>query len=121
MKHGYVSLLFFVGAMTACQAGEEVSAIDQDVVGTTYYVSTSGNDANPGTSTQPWRTLQKAVDTIAPGDVALVRAGTYVGARIGKSGTATAPKTLKADVGARPILSAPGPSNAHKGIIELEN
>ncbi|MGQ9788943.1 MAG: DUF5123 domain-containing protein, partial [Candidatus Hadarchaeaceae archaeon] len=26
----------------------------------TYYVSVNGNDSNPGTLDQPWRTIQKA-------------------------------------------------------------
>lgn len=34
-----------------------------------YYVSTTGNDENPGTLTSPWRTIQKAVTTVTPGCV----------------------------------------------------
>lgn len=36
-----------------------------------YYVSTTGNDENPGTLTSPWRTIQKAVTTVTPGCVVL--------------------------------------------------
>src|SRR4028118_695384 len=43
-----------------------------------YYVSTKGNDANRGTSLRaPLRTIQKAVDAAKPGDIVLVRGGTY--------------------------------------------
>jgi hypothetical protein len=42
-----------------------------------YYVSTKGKDTNPGTLAQPWRTIQKAADTLAPGDTAWVRQGRY--------------------------------------------
>jgi hypothetical protein len=42
-----------------------------------YYVSPSGNDENPGTASQPWRTIQKAADTLSAGDTVYVRAGTY--------------------------------------------
>ncbi len=42
-----------------------------------YYVSSSGNDNNPGTLTHPWRTLQKAADTLVAGDTVYIRAGTY--------------------------------------------
>lgn len=45
--------------------------------GITYYVSTSGNDNNAGTLAAPWRTIQKAANTVHAGDTVLVRAGTY--------------------------------------------
>src|SRR5215510_3687893 len=71
---------------------------------TTYYVATTGTDGNPGTSTQPWATLQHAVQTIAPGDTIIVRAGTYVGCRIERSGQPGALKTLQADAGAKVVI-----------------
>src|SRR5947209_2610425 len=45
--------------------------------GVTYYVSTSGNDNNAGTLAAPWRTIQKAANTVQAGDTVKVRAGTY--------------------------------------------
>src|SRR5579872_2736929 len=45
--------------------------------GTTYSVSTSGNDNNAGTLNAPWRTIQKAANTVKAGDTVQVRAGTY--------------------------------------------
>jgi len=42
-----------------------------------YYVSPSGNDNNPGTKNLPWRTIQKAANTIAPGKTAVIKAGNY--------------------------------------------
>jgi parallel beta-helix repeat protein len=42
-----------------------------------YYVATTGNDANPGTQSQPWRTIQRAANTLVAGDTVYVRAGTY--------------------------------------------
>ena len=45
----------------------------------TYYISTSGSDSNPGTISQPFRTLQKISSlTLSPGDVVYIRAGTYM-------------------------------------------
>jgi parallel beta-helix repeat protein len=44
---------------------------------TTYYVSTSGNDANAGTQASPWRTIQKAANTMVAGDTCFVNPGTY--------------------------------------------
>jgi Protein of unknown function (DUF1565) len=43
----------------------------------TYYVSTSGSDNNAGTLGAPWRTIQKAANTVKAGDTVQVRAGTY--------------------------------------------
>ena len=45
--------------------------------GATYYVATSGSDANPGTEARPWRTIQKAAVTLIAGDTVYVKAGTY--------------------------------------------
>ena len=42
-----------------------------------FYVATTGNDANPGTLQQPWRTIQKAANTAVPGGVVYVRGGVY--------------------------------------------
>ena len=43
----------------------------------TYHVSTTGNDANPGTSAAPFRTIQHAADLAQPGDTIIVHAGIY--------------------------------------------
>lgn len=43
----------------------------------TRYVSPSGNNVGQGTSLNPWKTLQYAVDNILPGDTLVVRPGTY--------------------------------------------
>ena len=55
--------------------------------GATYYVATTGNDSWPGSEAEPWATLQKAVDTIAAGDTAIVKPGTYAGCRMRSSGS----------------------------------
>jgi uncharacterized protein (TIGR03437 family) len=97
-----------------------VIGLSSRVSADTFYVAANGNNSNPGTAAQPWATLQYAVDAIASGDTIIVRAGTYAGCRIGKSGAANAPKILKAEAGARVLLNAPGPSNKHQSIIEVE-
>jgi len=57
-----------------------------------YVDAVKGNDANPGTSTLPFRTLQQAADVVNPGDGVLVRDGVYTAGStvltIGRSGTA---------------------------------
>jgi parallel beta-helix repeat protein len=45
--------------------------------GADYFVSKTGNDSNPGTETQPWKTIQKAANTLAAGDTVYIKSGTY--------------------------------------------
>ena len=45
--------------------------------GCTYYVATNGKNSNPGTRAAPWRTIQKAADTVPAGSVVCVRGGVY--------------------------------------------
>ncbi|MBV9573653.1 MAG: right-handed parallel beta-helix repeat-containing protein [Acidobacteriales bacterium] len=45
--------------------------------GTTFYVSTSGNDNNSGTFGSPWRTIQHAAKSVAAGATVDVRGGSY--------------------------------------------
>jgi hypothetical protein len=70
------------------------------------YVSPSGSDANPGTASKPFRTLQKALDSVKAGQTVLVRAGTYPEwATAGKGGSSTAPVTLQAYPGEQPVIT----------------
>jgi hypothetical protein len=45
--------------------------------GNTYYVATSGNNADSGTMARPFLTIQKAATIMQPGDTCYVRGGTY--------------------------------------------
>lgn len=47
------------------------------VAGTIYYVTPTGDDDNTGDFTHPWRTIQKAADTLVAGDTVYIRTGTY--------------------------------------------
>lgn len=42
-----------------------------------YYVSTNGKDSNPGTISSPWKTIQKAANTVKQGDTVTIKGGTY--------------------------------------------
>jgi len=46
-------------------------------IGSTYFVSSNGNDSNPGTVTNPFLTIQKAADTMIAGDICYIRQGSY--------------------------------------------
>ena len=101
-------------------AGVALLCCGADAFAATYYVATNGNDTFNGSSFAPWRTLQHAVEAIAPGDTILVRAGTYAGCRIRFSGTISAPKTLAREAGATVVINTPGPQNSHNSLIEIE-
>ena len=51
--------------------------ISQILYGSTFFVSKSGNDVNPGTEKEPWLTVQFAVDNVIAGDTVLVKEGIY--------------------------------------------
>jgi len=51
--------------------------IGADNATATYYVSPDGSDANPGTEANPWKTIQKAADTLTAGERVCIKAGTY--------------------------------------------
>ncbi|QSJ18510.1 right-handed parallel beta-helix repeat-containing protein [Nostoc sp. UHCC 0702] len=83
--------------------------------GKTYYVSATGNNNNNGlTKDKPFQTIQKAVDAAKAGDTVYVMNGTYTQAKgsnrivffYHKDGTPTAPITLKAYPGHKPILKS---------------
>jgi len=69
-----------------------VATLDPHVVstGVTYYVSTSGNDANAGTLASPWRTGQKAGNSATAGSTVYFRAGTYAPFDVNVSGSSSA-------------------------------
>jgi len=49
---------------------------------TKYYInSTTGDDTNIGNKSQPWKTIQKAANTLVAGDTAYIMAGNYVPAQ----------------------------------------
>jgi hypothetical protein len=77
--------------------------------GQTYYVAPEGSDGNPGTLEAPWLTIQHALDTLHPGQRVLVRAGTYTQSLVmNRAGTATAPITVRAYPGERPVVHPGG-------------
>jgi parallel beta-helix repeat protein len=76
---------------------------------TVYEVSPTGNDANDGSAALPWKTLQKAADTVKAGDKVWVNNGTYAGFRMRTSGTAAARITFQAKTKWGAKVNAPGP------------
>jgi hypothetical protein len=93
-----------------------------------YYVATNGNDNNPGTITQPWKTWQKAFSTAQAGDLVYIRGGTYMttatdgtGIWVSNSGTVNNPIRIFNYPGEQPILDCSNvvpnnPINMNYGI-----
>src|SRR4030067_2130516 len=64
---------------------------------TVYYVATTGNDSDPGSESQPWRTIQKAANTMVAGDMVTVMAGSFPERiNITRSGSSELPITFQA-------------------------
>ncbi|MHB8995601.1 MAG: hypothetical protein ACYC63_10155 [Armatimonadota bacterium] len=77
----------------------------------TYYVSTSGSDSAAGTSSAPWRTIQKGALTANPGDTVMINDGTYSeSVKLDEMKKGTSPVTLQA-VNSRKAIISPGGSN----------
>jgi hypothetical protein len=88
--------------------------ITAQVDAATYYVGTTGNDGNVGSSGSPWRTLGKAAATMVAGDTTIVKNGTYTESQlvfINASGTAGARITLRAENQYLAILSSTSSCN----------
>jgi hypothetical protein len=73
-----------------------------------FYVSTNGNDSNPGTEAAPWRTIQHAADRVHAGAIVNVRGGLYEECvTLKASGNATAGYiTFRSQPGETAILDA---------------
>lgn len=78
----------------------------ENAVGHTFYVSMNGSNQNPGTESEPFRTIQMAAHIMQPGDTCYIRSGTYrETVRPARSGTAEAPIRFVAYPGERPVVS----------------
>jgi parallel beta-helix repeat protein len=62
----------------------------------TYYVSPSGSDSNPGTQLSPFRQIRKGIAVGTAGDTVLVADGSYLGFDLSMTGTLSAPFTIRA-------------------------
>ena len=68
LRASAIVLLLLLGSVLSAQPGSS---------GPAFYVSTAGDDSNPGTLQAPWRTIQHAADTATAGSTVNVRGGVY--------------------------------------------
>jgi hypothetical protein len=70
-------------------------------------VAPDGNDDNPGSEAQPFRTIARGVSALGPGDTLYVREGTYhEQVTVYTSGTADSSITISAYPGEVPVIDA---------------
>jgi len=87
-------------AALAGLAGLALVAAAPSVQGATWYVA-EGDGEGDGSAEAPWRSLQRAADSVGAGDTVIVRAGSYEGFDLdGRSGSELAPITFRAELGA---------------------
>lgn len=88
---------------------------------TTYYVAPEGNDSNPGTITQPFRSIARGVSPLNPGDTLYLRQGTYTEridlATPQKTGAANAWLTIAGYPGETITIRYTSPTEASYGPI----
>jgi len=100
--------------------------------GATFYVSTTGNDANAGTAAAPWLTIQHAADSVSAGATVDVFAGVYhESVNLPASGTASAPITFQSYPGQTAVIDGSGVTcctsnpassgNQTQGLINIVN
>ena len=61
--------------------------------GNVYYVAPNGSDSNPGTISQPFRTIRRGIASLSGGDTLNIRAGTYNEGNIDASTIPNGPST----------------------------
>lgn len=93
-------ILGLIGAFNPARAAPHANA---------FYVAADGADTNPGTLAAPWRTIQHAADTLAPGDTVYVRGGIYhERVRITRSGANGNFITFAAYANETPVIDGTG-------------
>jgi len=80
----------------------------------TFYVATTGSDGNPGTASQPFRSILHALESAAGGDAVIVSNGTY-----SESDTLTLdkPNLRLCAAGGESVTVTPASSSIHYGLI----
>ncbi len=101
-------------------------------IGVSYFVSTEGNNSNPGTISSPWLTIQHAANSVSAGATVYVFGGVYNEAvNFPASGTARAPITFRSYPGQTAVIdgskvncctsSPPSSGNGTQGLITIVN
>jgi hypothetical protein len=118
-RHSFARLLGMIHLLIPLAASSASAA--------TYCVATTGRDSNPGTLSQPWRTVQNAANKLLPGDTVLVRGGIYreaVSVNVSGSDTPGGVITFANYPGETPVLDGSTltvPADSDTGLFYLNN
>ena len=104
----YINILFMcVFAMQTLACGKKTADNNVKPLGNThiYYVAVNGSEANKGTISAPFQTINTALSHAVPGDTIMVRGGTYYEkVAFPKSGIKDKLITVKAYPGEKPVI-----------------
>ena len=106
VKLTYTPLLLFIAAFSVL--GSILLLQARADTFTTYYVATGGSDSNKGTADAPWRTIQRSLSKLSPGDTLIVKGGMYneqIQDPPIRPGVPNARITVKTAAGERPVLA----------------
>jgi hypothetical protein len=111
----YAALVVLVLMLAPSLAGQ---------TGATYYVSTTGNNGNPGTLSAPWLSIQHAANTVKAGATVYVLGGVYhESVNFSRSGTASEPITFESYPGETAVIDGTGVnccgSSQTQGLINM--
>jgi hypothetical protein len=114
---GYASLIAVIFVLSHSLAAQ---------AGSSFFVSTSGSDSNPGTIGSPWLTIQHAANTVSAGATVYVFGGVYnESVNFPSSGTASAPITFRSYPGQTAVIDGTGVSccgsSQVQGLINIVN
>jgi len=87
---------------------------------TEYYVAVNGNDDNPGTITEPFQTIPKALTVVQPGDAILIRQGNFPAFEVHDlQGTAENQIVIKAYPGEHVTIDRELPGSTERHVIHI--
>ncbi len=113
-------LLVFSLLLTLLACRQTPSGVGEDA---TYWVAVNGSDSNPGTKSQPFKTIQKGIDILQAGETLIIKEGRYqelLHVSADKSGNETVGSTLIcSEDGAVVIIDGGGKQDEY--VIYLEN
>ncbi|WP_276501698.1 right-handed parallel beta-helix repeat-containing protein [Terrimonas pollutisoli] len=119
------SLTLLFAMITGCskKSSIPVSTGNNTNTSRTYFVATTGSDANAGTVDSPLRGINTALSKANPGDTVIVRTGIYYEkVSFPKSGRLDKHITLKAYTGEKPVIDGTGLSITGKeALVTISN